>query len=164
MNKNIKILIWALLLLVVIIVWVILFNKLSNNNIVSIDEIDNVKTDINNNVVSDEELEQEVVLYNQILKKSENIDDINKCEQLKIDDIKNTCISSIEVKFWDMAQAKTLEDREWLEATENEVKEFRIDVCKYNLIKKMNREEINFEELCEQIIDEDVKNACLANF
>jgi len=153
MKKNIKTIVWIVLLVVMVFGFVLLQKS-----------GDNIWDNSVNTEYSQEDFDKEVVLYNKILKESKSLEDIKKCGQLKIGDIKNTCISSIKVNFWDMSQAKTLEDCDKLESTENEDKEFRIDVCKYNLIKRMNKEENDFNELCWLIINEDVKNSCLSNF
>lgn len=146
MNKNIKIIIWIIILILLILFLTILLIKSS-------------KTEKTN-----ENFEKEVESYNYILQNSKSVEDRAKCFDLEIQDIQDVCVSSIEKKYWDMSQAQTLENCEKIKATETETKEFRVDVCKYNLIKKMDWEENVIEGLCWQINNKDVKNVCLANF
>jgi len=103
-------------------------------------------------------------LYNKILLEATSLDDLEKCEQLEIEDVYNTCVSSINLRYWEIWMAKILEDCEKVWATEKESKEFRQDVCKYNVIKKMDKYTTDYEKLCWEIVNEDIKNACIWNF
>lgn len=147
MQKNLKIFIWIIILLA-IIVWII-FLQWKNDS---------------SEPVTEEQLEKEIVLYNSILRGASSLDDLSKCEELKINDVYNTCVSSIKFRYWEIWMAKTLEDCEKVEAEWNETKEFRQDVCKYNVIRKMNIDEINYQELCTKIINEEIQWVCISNF
>jgi len=147
MKKNYKILVFVISIILLSIF--ILVNFLPDN-----------KKEVINNWNIDE---KEVVLYNQIFKNSQNIDDKKKCNQIKNEEIKSICISSIESKFDDMSKITKYEDCNKLNKTETETKELRIDVCIYNKMKKIATKD-NYKEICNKIKTKDIKDICLSEY
>ncbi|MBW7955062.1 hypothetical protein H3C61_04590 [Candidatus Gracilibacteria bacterium] len=123
----------------------------------------NINTNNTNtsNNIKNSQINAEADLYNKILKSSTKEEDKLKCNELKDINIKNICISSIEDKFDPLRSAKTNKDCENLSNRGNEKKDFRVNLCYYNLITKEPKE-LNDYKKCDLIKDKALKENCIS--
>ena len=110
------------------------------------------------NDISD--FDNDVDLYNQIIRESTSEKDTKKCDDISSLDVIEVCKNTIKSKFDDMSKITTVEWCDTLEATQTESKEFRQDVCRYNKMKPLLNEQ-NYIEYCEKINNIDIKNICI---
>lgn len=109
------------------------------------------------------EFRWDTCLYNLAIKEAKDEKDIKICEQIIDKDIKNSCLSTINLKFNNESEIKTFDDCDKLEKTKTESKELREDVCRYNKMKSIVNKS-NYKDLCSKIRTSDINDVCLSEY
>ncbi len=147
MKKKLNIIL--IILIAIIFIVIIIFVKNSDST---------SKTNISN---TEKQVDNDVSLYNKILNSSTKEDDKSKCNEIKDSEVRNICISSVETKFDPLRSAKSNKDCEKLTDRWTEKKDFRVNLCYYNLITKEPKE-LNDYKKCDIIKDKDLKENCIS--
>lgn len=103
----------------------------------------------------------EVVLFNKIVNGATSIDDVKKCEEIKIWEIKDLCISQIKYNFNEMNNATNDDECEKLEDSDDLSKTMRQDICFLNLNYRLAKSPED-KKWCYKINDESIKDLCIS--